>query len=634
MKIPANLKFSRLLLFFLLITAGSSLPIQAQDALTEITLGSSEISFSDFSKIGSSYTTAIQGAFPASDGNSYSGWTKKNVQYVSGNKKVAQFKASGSLLQSPTIKSQYGFTVKITYSSGYNPQVQIGNEEAVFGPATTTSSSNGTGQEMSASTSSTSTTFTITNKSSSYLLYVSKITITPNTGSSGGSETTKTEPGISFAQESYTATLGQAFVSPVLNNPNELSGITYTSSEQSVATVDNNGTVSPLAAGTTTITASFAGNDTYAAGMAFYTLTVKQATTPTATTFYKPIKSTEELVDGNVCLLILLYNNYVASSSFNTTNNYLNFAPVKLDNGYYSGKVNAANFPYEITITRNEDSYALYTSDNYLTHAKGEVKFGTNSSPQFVWGISFSESGKVQIHDLAETDRNISYDNNYFKNYKSGHLPKLYQKQTTLQLKEAAQGWATFFNKGFAYVMPQGVKGYYVTLDKNKEALSLSLAYDAGAPVPANTPLLLYGVVGTYNPVVVNKNIDPVLGTNYMQGDRDDAGITRAGENVIYYKLTLDENGENIGFYYGAENGAAFRMTSETSAYLALPKDDVQQVRSLILDAEAINRISPILTQQDPTAIYDLSGRRIYSPQRGLYIQGGRVVFLKGDSLH
>ena len=74
MKTSANLKLSRIskkiLLFFLLMTAGSSLPIQAQNILTTIALGADAISFSDFSKIGSGYTTAIQGAFPASDGNS------------------------------------------------------------------------------------------------------------------------------------------------------------------------------------------------------------------------------------------------------------------------------------------------------------------------------------------------------------------------------------------------------------------------------------------------------------------------------------------------------------------------------------------------------------------------------------
>ena len=70
-------------LLFLLMTAGSCLHLQAQTPLDTITLGDASISFSDFSKMGANYQTNIQGAFPASDGKSYSGWTKGSVKYYS-----------------------------------------------------------------------------------------------------------------------------------------------------------------------------------------------------------------------------------------------------------------------------------------------------------------------------------------------------------------------------------------------------------------------------------------------------------------------------------------------------------------------------------------------------------------------
>lgn len=632
MKIPVNLKFFHLLLFFLLITAGTGLPIQAQDALTEITLGTSEISFSDFSKIGSAYDTNIQGAFRASDDNDYSGWTKGSVKYVSAsNNKVAQFKTSNDgWLTSPTITSKNGFKVTITYSSQSKPQLQIGSEATVLGPLTSSASDDGTGLEMSASTSATSTTFTITNIGAN-LLYVSKITITPNSSSSSGGEETKKNPDISFEQKSYTATLGQAFESPVLRNPNSLSGINYTSSETGVATVDNSGAVSLEAAGTTTITASFDGDDTYAAGTASYTLTVQQASTPTPTTFYKRITSTDEIVDGNVCLLYCDYSKLMASS-YKTDKNWLNPSnTVTITNNSYTGGVNAKGLPYEITITKKEGSgtYALYTSEKYLTPSAQSTTFGTSNSPAYSWNISFNSNERIKISNSGETDRYICYNSSYFKNYKSGTLPWLYQKQTTLNLKDAAGGWATYYNKGFAYVMPQGVKGYYVTLDESKANLILTLAYDAGAAVPENTPLLLYGKVGTYNSVIVNKTITRVEDTNYMAGERDVDGYTSAGENMVYYKLTLDNNGNNIGFYYGADDGAPFVMKNETSAYLALPKEEAKHVRNLILDPDTLTRLSPIEQQKTPEALYDLSGRRIQHPQRGLYIQGGRVVYQK-----
>ena len=630
MKTPTYMKSIQtsklLILIFLLMTAGSCLHLQAQTEYDKIALGTKEISFSDFSKMGSQYTTSIQGAFPASDGNSYSGWTKVDVQYV--NSKVAQFKTSSGKLTSPIITSDNGFTVTITYSAKTSPTLKIAGETEVSGEIGETNSNTGTGLTMSASTSSTSTTFTVTNTTGS-LIYVSKITITPNKSGEA--------PGISFAQSSYTATLGKAFESPVLSNPNNLRNITYSSSNENVATVGNSGNVSLIAAGTTTITAAFSGDNTYAAGSASYTLTVQQASTPTLTptptTFYKPITSTDEIVDGNVCLLYC-ENKGLMASSYNTEKKWLNPSnTVTLTNDYYTGGVNAEGLPYEITIMENKGKYALYTSNWYLTPSDGLTTFSASNSANnsYTWNISFKSTGTVTIQNPNDDKRTraITYDGSFFKNVTSGYAVSLFQKQTTFNLKEAAEGWATYYNKDFAYVMPQGVQGFYVTLDESKENLCLTLAYNAGAAVPENTPLLLYGKVGTYHSVIVNKKITPFEGTNYMAGERDVDGYTSAGDNMVYYKLTLDNDGNNIGFYYGADDGAPFVMKNETSAYLALPKEEAKHVRNLILDPDTLTRLSPIEQQKTPEALYDLSGRRIQHPQRGLYIQGGRVVYQK-----
>ena len=631
------MNFSRtnklLILLFLLMLAGSSLQLRAQTILETITLDDAPISFSDFSKMGSGYATTIQGAFSASDGNSYSGWTKGSVKYVSSdNKNVAQFgTANTGWLKSPKIESKYGFTVTVTYSSTTGSQLKIGSESAVTGPKEATASTDGIGLTISASTSSISTTFTITNAGSS-LLYVSKITITPNASSTGGSEGTKMPAGISFAQESYTATLGQTFASPVLTNPNSLKDITYTSSDEKVATVDVSGNVSLVAAGTTTITAAFAGNDAYAAGSTSYTLTVQAATTSTANTFYKPITTTDSLVDGNICLLYCPKNKLMASS-FDTANSWLRSSnEVTLENGCYTGEVNGDNLPYEITITQNNENYALSILGDYLVPSYLKTTFGINSSAKYSWGISFKTNGNVIIKNIEQTttSRSIYFDNSssYFKNTTSGSAVQLFQKRTTLQLKEAVQGLGTFYNKDFAYEMPQGVKGYFVTLDNNKN-LSLTLAYDAGEPVPQGTPLLLYGKIGTYNPVVINKAITSAVGTNYMKGERDENGKICGGTDYVYYILTVDDSGNNIGFYYGADDGGAFVMKGETTAYLALPNNVASQVRGLILDPEAISHISTIQTPNANSFLYDISGRRVQHPKRGLYIQNGRVIFRK-----
>ena len=86
---------------------------------------------------------------------------------------------------------------------------------------------------------------------------------------------TKTTPTVSFDDATAEATVGQEFTSPVATtNPAGLS-VSYSSSDTSVATVDaSTGAVTPVGAGETTITASFAGNDSYNSASGSYTLTV------------------------------------------------------------------------------------------------------------------------------------------------------------------------------------------------------------------------------------------------------------------------------------------------------------------------------------------------------------------------
>lgn len=92
----------------------------------------------------------------------------------------------------------------------------------------------------------------------------------------------KEEAGIYYneADAAPAITIGDGFTAPTLQNPNNLD-VTYSSSNTDVATVvadgDGEGTVTIVGAGVTTITASFAGNDTYKAGTASYTLTVAPA---------------------------------------------------------------------------------------------------------------------------------------------------------------------------------------------------------------------------------------------------------------------------------------------------------------------------------------------------------------------
>ena len=131
---------------------------------------------------------------------------------------------------------------------------------------------NGTTATWTAKGTQTSTTITQGGTSGHARIVSTYITYTKNAGP------TLEDPEISFPEASYEVKLGEPFDAPVATAKSD-GTITYTSSDESVATVDaETGEVEILAAGTTTITAKIAATQTYSSGNAQYTISVTDPT--------------------------------------------------------------------------------------------------------------------------------------------------------------------------------------------------------------------------------------------------------------------------------------------------------------------------------------------------------------------
>ena len=78
---------------------------------------------------------------------------------------------------------------------------------------------------------------------------------------------------LSYSASTATAVLGQSWTAPTLNNPSNIS-VTYSSTNTGVATINQNGTVTLVGAGQTTIKANYAGDNNHEAKEASYVLTV------------------------------------------------------------------------------------------------------------------------------------------------------------------------------------------------------------------------------------------------------------------------------------------------------------------------------------------------------------------------
>lgn len=126
----------------------------------------------------------------------------------------------------------------------------------------------------------------------------------------------KVDPALAFASPEATATFNETFVAPVLNNPNGLA-VSYYSEDPMVAIVNaETGEVTPVAAGTTTITAYTNGDLFHEAGEVSYTLTVLKGTVSLA--FSAPTASVK--VDATEFVLPILINPQGVNVTYSSSN--------------------------------------------------------------------------------------------------------------------------------------------------------------------------------------------------------------------------------------------------------------------------------------------------------------------------
>lgn len=137
----------------------------------------------------------------------------------------------------------------------------------------------------------------------------------------------KKPAGLSWGTASRSVTIGSSSNTfPTLSNTNNLT-VSYSSSDTNVATIAADGTITLVAAGTTTISAAFAGNDEYEAQTVSYELTVAAESTVdisnTPETAYTVAK-TYELIAANEGLDTKVYVKGIITSVKEVSTQYGN----------------------------------------------------------------------------------------------------------------------------------------------------------------------------------------------------------------------------------------------------------------------------------------------------------------------
>ena len=365
--------------------------------------------------------------------------------------KVASGSGAGTMT-TPTINSTGDFTIKIkagACSKKSGVQLTVKTTAGTLDKSSvslTAGKFNEYSIELSGVTKAFTLTFTVPDSKQSFIDDVEVI--------NKASADTKKDPGISFGETTYTANIADkddtyhSYVT--LNNPNNLS-VTYASSKTDVAEVNAAGEVKVLGLGTTTISATFAGDDTYKNATVSYELTV---------------------VDPNVKVVVFTAG-VVKGTQKTSGKDNMTTEGVKIDGSSIA--------------LANDADYRFYIGSSFTI----SVETGTITKIEFL-GKGDNKDGKQGLNHLeadgytAANDKSGTWVGNA-KNVKFS-APKIQARATSITV----------------YVsLPSGI-----TLDENSE--SNTIEAKTGVNVTLNRPMN----VGRWNTFCVPFSIDATQVTN------------------------------------------------------------------------------------------------------------------------
>lgn len=203
-----------------------------------------------------------------------------------------------------------------------------------------------------------------------------------------------------------------------------------------------------------------------------------------------------------------------------------------------------------------------------------------------------------------------------------------YVEETSVSVEIGEEGKATLYYSDKALEIPDGVEVTYVSAVSGTQITETAIT----GVIPPATGVIIAGEEGTYEFNVVDAaNVTAVSG-NLLSGSDEEGEIEAVATAECYYYKLVSENDE-IGFYWGAEDGGVF-TTGAHKAYLAVPQSNFDGAAPAKLffssfDEGISTGINNVEKIAENAAIYNLNGVRVSKMQKGVYVVNGKKVVVK-----
>ena len=195
-----------------------------------------------------------------------------------------------------------------------------------------------------------------------------------------------------------------------------------------------------------------------------------------------------------------------------------------------------------------------------------------------------------------------------------------------ITLPITSHGIATFC-AAHETIIPEGTKAYVALnseITEDEDGLgTIRMQQLTSGVIPANTGVVILAKEGEYQ-FYASQGTEPAEEGNLLQGyaGRAEYDVVLKPEGATNYVLTVKEG---VAAFYKKSNH--FKVY-KNRAYLRIPNTkSVKGYRMQFEDNNGTTEISDILLGgADKQKVFDLQGRRVQNPQKGVYIVGGKKV--------
>ena len=451
-----------------------------------------------------------------------------------------------------------------------------------------------------------------TKDNSSKASYIDNIILKAPTSSIATSPDAK----LSFNQQEMSAAIGTTYnSSQLLSNPNSLP-IKWYSSNQATATVDTSGNVTPHFIGTTTIYAIFEGNNNYAYQAVSYQLTTRRE--PLNNEVYYDGFADYDGPDGNGGKLV---NNEYEGNYKYTPGYYISNTSPFLYKGYQCLEIDTS---YTI---KNLEKYGLKNGRLNFKYALSEYSSKTRVTVTLKYSDNSTHKALDDVLDKMKwTDISVPISSDCQLSSVTFSGKKFFIDEISITSEDfitiGSTGYATLYYSGRAIKIPTGLTAYTMKVENGK--IVKSRAYSEGETLPKATAVILRGKPGKYN-LDTSTEKCTTDNNNQLKGSDTKANTTGNDGDYFFYMLA-NKDGEGVGFYWGAKNGAAF-LNGEHKAYLAIPKTDTYGSAAkpyYVFAEDAATAIGKTNGNETKPASYTLDGRLCPQGAKGIVISNGR----------